>query len=55
MIALDVESGSGPRRVDLLDYVEPSQEERAHEDAYQWIKAVRRMRVDGESFRTRFT
>ena len=55
MIALDIESGSGPRRVDLLDYVEPPQEERAHEEAYQWIKAVRRMRVDGGSFRSRFT
>src|SRR4029450_10108568 len=30
-------------------------EERAHEDAYAWIKAVRRLRVDGESFRSRFT
>ena len=55
MIALDIESGSGPRRIDLLDYVEPAQEERAHEEAYQWIKAVRRMRVDGGSFRSRFT
>ena len=55
MIALDIESGSGPRRVDLLDYVEPAQEERAHEEAYRWIKAVRRMRVDGGSFRSRFT
>lgn len=55
MIALDINSGSGPRRVDLLDYVEPAGEERAHDDAYSWIKALRHLRVDGETFRTRFT
>lgn len=55
MIALDIDSGSGPRRVDLLDYLEPAEEERAHEEAYQWIKAVRRARVDGDTFRSRFT
>jgi len=55
MIALDIESGSGPRRVDLLDYLEPAQEERAHEDAYHWIKAVRRARVNGDTFRSSFT
>ena len=55
MIALDIESGSGPRRVDLLSYLEPDREERAHQDAYAWIKAVRQLRVDGEAFRTRFT
>jgi capsular polysaccharide biosynthesis protein len=55
VIALDVDSGSGPRRLDLLDYLEPAQEERAHDDAYHWIKGVRRVRVDGETFRSRFT
>ncbi|HYT65042.1 MAG TPA: hypothetical protein VEL51_01395 [Vicinamibacterales bacterium] len=55
MIALDIESGSGPRRVDLLDYLEPAQEERAHEDEYAWIKAIRHLHVDGEPFRSRFT
>src|SRR3954471_18210948 len=55
MIPLTIESGSGPRRIDLLTYLEPEQEERAQADAYAWIKAVRRMRVDGQSFRTRFT
>jgi len=55
VIALDIESGSGPRRVDLLDYVEPAQEERAHEEAYQWIKAVRRLCVNGGTFRSAFS
>ena len=55
MIALDIESGSGPRRVDLLAYLEPAEEERAQDDAYAWIKAVRHARIDGEPFRARFT
>lgn len=55
MLTLDVESGAGPRRVELLSYLDPAQEERAHEDAYAWIKAVRHLRVDGETFRSRFT
>jgi capsular polysaccharide biosynthesis protein len=55
MIALDVESGSGPRRIDLLSYLDAEAEERAHEDAYAWIKAVRHLRVSGEPFRSRFT
>ena len=55
MILLDIESGSGPRQVDLLAYLEPAQEERAQDDAYAWIKAVRHVRVEGEPFRSRFT
>lgn len=55
MIALDVESGAGPRRIDLLSYLDAAREERAHEDAYAWIKAVRHLRVGGEPFRGRFT
>ena len=55
MIALDIESGSGPRRIDLFSYLEPAQEERAHEEAYAWIKAIRHLRVDGVPFRSRFT
>ena len=55
MITLDIESGSGPRRVELLSYLEPDREERAQEDAYAWIKAIRNLRVDGEPFRSRFT
>jgi hypothetical protein len=55
MIAIDVDSGSGLRRVDLLAYLEPVQEERAQQDAYAWIKAMRHLQVDGAPFRTRFT
>lgn len=55
MITLDVDSGAGPRRVDLRSYLDPQREERAHEEAYAWIKAVRHVRVDGVSFRSRFT
>ena len=55
MIALDIDSGTGPRRIDLLAYLEPAGEERAQEDAYAWIKAVRHLRVDGQPFRSRFT
>jgi Capsule polysaccharide biosynthesis protein len=52
---LDVEAGAGPRRVDLFSLLGPEDEERAHEDAYAWIKALRGLRVDGEPFRSRFT
>jgi hypothetical protein len=55
MITLEVDSGAGPRRVDLRSYLDPGREERAHEDAYAWIKALRHMRVDGVPFRSRFT
>ena len=55
MIPLVIESGSGPRTVDLLAYLEPDQEEQAQEDAYRWIKAIRHLRVDGQPFRSRFT
>ena len=55
MIALEIDSGTGPRRVDLLAYLEPADEERAQDDTYAWIKAVRHLRVDGQPFRTRFT
>ena len=55
MIPLDIDSGTGPRRLDLLSYLEPAAEERAQDDAYAWIKAVRHLRVDGQPFRSRFT
>jgi hypothetical protein len=55
MITLDVDSGTGPRRVDLRAYLDAAGEERAHEDAYAWIKALRHARIDGVPFRTRFT
>jgi len=52
---LEVDSGTGPRRVDLAAYLDPAAAERAHEDEYAWIKAVRHLRVDGMPFRSRFT
>jgi hypothetical protein len=55
MIALDIESGTGSRRIDLLDYLEANQEELAHVQAHAWIKAVRHAHVDGRSVRNRFT
>ena len=56
MITLDIDSGAGPRRVDLCLVPRRRQrEERAHEDAYAWIKALRHLRVDGLPFRRRFT
>jgi capsular polysaccharide biosynthesis protein len=55
MITLDVESGAGTRRVDLAAYLDADLVERAHEDAYTWIKAIRHLRVDDVPFRRRFT
>jgi hypothetical protein len=52
---VDVDTGAGPRRLDLFSLLGPEDEERAHEDAYAWIKALRALRVDGEPFRSRFT
>ena len=55
MIRLDIESGAGSRRVDLGDYLDATAEERAHEQEYRWIKALRSVTVDGAPFRSRFT
>src|SRR5881392_4031429 len=55
MITLDVESSSGSRRIDLLSCLDREAAERAHEDAYAWIKRIRSLRVDGVPFRRRFT
>src|SRR4029077_6550551 len=56
MIVLELESGAGPRRrVDLGTYLDNDAAERAQEDAYAWIKAIRHLRVDGAPFRSRFT
>ena len=55
MITLDVETGAGSRRVDLLSLLDHDAAERAHEEAYAWIKAIRHLRVDGVPFRRRFT
>ena len=55
MITLDVESGAGSRRVDLHAYLDHDLAERAQEEAYAWIKAIRHLHVDGVPFRSRFT
>ncbi len=55
MITLDVQSTAGWNRVDLRSCLDHQRAERAHDDAYAWIKAVRHMRVDGMPFRERFT
>jgi hypothetical protein len=55
MMTLDVESGAGPRRVDLASYLDNDRAERAQEEAYAWIKAIRHLRVDDLPFRSRFT
>ncbi len=52
---LVIDSGTGPRRVRLQDFLDPTAEERAQEDSHQWIKAIRTARVDGVPFRRRFT
>src|SRR5258708_9697630 len=55
MITLDVGSGAGLTRLDLHSYLDAAAAERAQDDAYAWIKAIRHLRVDGVSFRNRFT
>jgi hypothetical protein len=52
---LRIDSGTGPRDVDLFAYLDPDLDEQAHEDSYAWIKALRHMRVDGVPLRSRFT
>jgi len=55
VIALEIDSGTGSRRIDLLSYLDRDREERAHEDEYAWIKSLRHLRVDSVPFRSRFT
>ena len=43
------------RRVRLADYLDAAGEEEAAAEAYAWIKALRHARVDGRTFRERFT
>ena len=50
-----VDSGNGQRRVRLADYLDAAGEEEAASDSYSWIKALRLARVDGRTFRERFT
>ena len=55
MIPLEIESGAGPRRVNLFSYLDSAREELAHEASYVWIKALRHAHVDGVPFRSRLT
>lgn len=50
-----VDSGTGPRRVELATYLEPEREEEAHTRAYAWIKSLRHAMVDAQPLRRRFT
>jgi hypothetical protein len=52
---LELDSSGGHRRVRLADYLDAAGEEDASTDAYTWIKALRHARVDGRTFRERFT
>ncbi|HEY7498117.1 MAG TPA: hypothetical protein VH740_06380 [Vicinamibacterales bacterium] len=52
---LTLGSGAGRREAQLDTYLDASTEERTTEAAIQWIKALRHARVDGHSFRDRFT
>jgi hypothetical protein len=48
-------TSSGERSVPLAAYLDASAEETAHRDAYTWIKHLRHARVEGSTFRERFT
>src|SRR5918992_3969181 len=50
-----VESGTGPRRVHLSQYLDAAASETAAAEAYAWIKSLRHARVDGQPLRRRFT
>ena len=55
MIELEIDAGAGPRRLELSAFLDANSEERAHEQSYRWIKALRQMPVDGVPFRRRWT
>jgi len=52
---LMVDSGTGPRRVRLGDYLNAAAEEQAIADEYTWIKRLRQLDVEGQPLRRRFT
>jgi hypothetical protein len=45
----------GGRAVQLASYLDAKTDEAAHDAEYRWIKSLRHARVDGASFRDRFT
>lgn len=52
---IQVDTGTGRRAVRLPDYLGPVEQERAVEAACRWIKQLRRLSVDGQPLRRRFT
>jgi hypothetical protein len=52
---LSIASAGAARRVILSDYLDAEGEEQAAQQANRWIKSLRLARVDGRSFRERFT
>jgi hypothetical protein len=50
-----IEGGPGTRIVSLASYLEAAAVERAEVEANAWIKSLRHARVEGQSFRDRFT
>lgn len=52
---LTLRNAGGSKRVTLADYLDAAAEERAHEAAHDWIKQLRRLEVQGQSLRDRFT
>lgn len=50
-----VDTGTGPRRVRLADYLDGPREEQATRAAHDWIKRLRHLTVDGQPLRRRFT
>ena len=52
---VEITTGRGTRSVALSACLDRDAEERAQVDARQWIKALRRLQVDGQPLRDRFT
>ena len=50
-----ITAAGGHRTVQLASYLEADLQERATVDARRWIKQLRHLRVDGDTFRERFT
>ena len=48
-------NSSGRRNTQLWPYLDASAQEQATVEALEWIKALRNLRVDGDTFRNRFT
>lgn len=52
---VSIDTGSGTRRVQLIDYLDAAAEEAAKTSEHQWIKTLRHLDVDGQPLRRRFT